>query len=64
MNIKKLREEKGVTQKELANYCGIKRNTITMIERGVNRPSVKLAQKIGAFFDVPWYKLYENEDEK
>lgn len=36
--IKALREKKGMTQKELAMKLGVSRPTVTLWERGVNRP--------------------------
>ena len=45
INVKKLRIEKGMTQEQLANVCGVQRTTITMIELGENKPSVELAKK-------------------
>ena len=44
--LKQLREEKGFTQEQLAELCGVKRNTISMIEIGVNKPSFDLAIKL------------------
>lgn len=55
MNIlKQLREEKGFSQRYLAEKCGVVRQTITMIEAGVNHPSVPLAKKLGKVLDVDW----------
>ena len=44
--LKDLREAKGLTQEQLAESCGVKRNTISMIEIGVNKPSFDLALKL------------------
>ena len=52
IDLKKLRTEKGVTQEELANECGVLRTTISMIETGENKPSVSLAQKLGQVLEV------------
>lgn len=46
MMLKDLREAKGLTQEQLAESCGVKRNTISMIEIGVNKPSFDLALKL------------------
>ena len=37
-------------EQELAAYCGVSRDTIIMIKRGVNQPSLPLALKICEFF--------------
>jgi len=40
-NMKKIREEKGVTQQEIANDCGLSKNYVSSLERGVNRCSAE-----------------------
>ena len=47
------RKEKGVTQEELAEAVGVSRQTVISIEKGNYVPSVLLALKIAAFFDIP-----------
>ena len=59
LNLKELRTEKGYTQEELANKCDALRNTISMIEIGINKPSVELAKKFGEIFDVDWKGFFE-----
>ena len=54
MNLKELRKQKNVSQQKVADACGVKRQTITMIETGKNRPSVNLAKRLAKFFDVEW----------
>ena len=44
--LKEKREKAGLTQEQLAEKCGVKRNTISMIEIGENNPSFDLALKI------------------
>ena len=50
--LKKLREEHRLSQEELAMKTGVQRATISMIERGVNKPSVHLAKKLADRFGV------------
>ena len=52
--LKDLRKEKGATQQQVADACNVTRSTITMIEIGKNRPSVKLAKRLATFFGVEW----------
>ena len=59
LNLKELRTEKGYTQEELASKCDILRTTISMIESGVNKPSVDLAKKFGEIFNVDWKGFFE-----
>ena len=61
INIKKLRTEKGMTQEQLANDCGVQRTTITMIELGENKPSVELAKKLGEVFGITWSDFFEDD---
>ncbi|UED72108.1 helix-turn-helix transcriptional regulator [Brevibacillus sp. HD3.3A] len=46
-----LRQEFGVTQKELATACGISRTTLSEIERG-HIPTGDVMLKIAAFFEL------------
>ncbi|AXV37572.1 MAG: helix-turn-helix transcriptional regulator [Methanobacteriaceae archaeon] len=45
-NIRKFREEMGLTQQELANIVDVTRQTIIALERGKYNPSLILAYKI------------------
>ena len=44
--IKKKREEKGLTQEQLATAVLVKREYITQIERGTKNPPLPLAKQI------------------
>lgn len=59
LNLKELRTEKGYTQEELASKCDVLRTTISMIESGVNKPSVELAKKLGEVLNVDWKGFFE-----
>jgi putative transcriptional regulator len=48
-----LRAEQGVTRRALADELGVHYQTIGYLERGENSPSLDLALRIAAFFDVP-----------
>lgn len=50
--IKVLRKEKGMTQKELGEMLGLKNNSISAIERGVNNFSSDMIFKLSAIFNV------------
>ena len=45
-NIKYLRQEIGITQKDLAEKVGVSRQTINALENGKYNPSLLLAYKI------------------
>ena len=61
IDLKKLRTEKGLTQEQLANESGVQRTTITMIELGENKPSIELAKKLGAIFEIAWSDFFEDD---
>lgn len=48
-----LRAEQGVTRRELADTLGVHYQTVGYLERGEYSPSLHLALRIAAFFDVP-----------
>lgn len=50
LNLKLLRIQNGVTQRELAYELGVKPSTVSMIENGTNLPSLELAYKIANYF--------------
>ena len=49
-NRKKLRSEKAISQKQLAEYLNVSRQTINAIETGKFDPSLTLSIKITRFF--------------
>jgi putative transcriptional regulator len=48
-----LRAERNIPRRELADALGIHYQTIGYLERGEYNPSLSLALKIAAYFDVP-----------
>lgn len=46
--IKELRAKQNLTQEELANKVGVRRETIVFLEQGKYNPSLKLAHDIAA----------------
>ena len=59
MDLKEIRKEKGFTQEQLANECGVQRTTITMIENENNLPSVETAKKLGEVLGIDWKVFFE-----
>ena len=45
---------RGLTQEQVAKLAGVDRTTITKIENGTAKPSVKTAQKIAQVLDFDW----------
>lgn len=49
--IKELRNEKNMTQQELADLVNVRRETIVRLERGQYNPTLSLAIDIARIFD-------------
>ena len=65
-NVKRFREERGLTQKELGERVGVSRQAINAIETGKFDPSIWLAYDLSQFFGVSIEKLFlfKKEDRK
>jgi transcriptional regulator with XRE-family HTH domain len=50
--IKKLREERKLSMRELGERVGVSHAHISKLESGINSPSVDLLQKLADFFDI------------
>jgi transcriptional regulator with XRE-family HTH domain len=44
--LRQLRKEAGLTQEQLALAAGIERNYVSLIERGINQPALKVIFKL------------------
>ena len=61
-NIRKLRFfHDEMTQQELAEKVGVTRQTILAMEKGKYSPSLELAFKIAAVFEVPLEEIFSYE---
>ena len=58
MRLKEARQNMNFTQEMLAQKVGVTRQTISMIETGVNLPSIKLAKKLGKVLKVKWVSFF------
>jgi putative transcriptional regulator len=56
--IKELRLKKDITQEQLAEVCGVSRQTIIAIEKGNYTPSLLLAMRIAAYFKIPVESIF------
>lgn len=67
-NIKKFREFRKITQKELADMLGKSKNVISNWECGANNPDLEIIEKMCGIFDVTpnmmfgWDECPEYED--
>lgn len=57
-NLKKIRTEKKLSQKDLADMVGVSRNTISSIETGQYSPTAKLALTIAIALDKKFEDIF------
>lgn len=57
--IRKLRQDKNITQEELAANLNVSRQTVIAIEKGNYVPSLLLAMQIAEFFNQPVEKIFK-----
>lgn len=58
-NIKRIRKEKGYTQKELAEKCEMYESQIRKYELGKANPKIETIDKIARAFNVPIFELLD-----
>lgn len=59
--LRQLRTERGVARRELADALGVHYQTVGYLERGEYSPSLELALRIAAFFEVPVELIFSLE---
>lgn len=59
-NLRELRTEKGLTQADLAGQLGVSRQAVIALETDKHSPSLDLAYKISAVFDLPVEAIFQN----
>lgn len=60
--LRELREEKGLTQKELGDILGYAQRTISGWESGLSEPNIDTLKKIAYFFNIDLNELLSFED--
>jgi transcriptional regulator with XRE-family HTH domain len=58
-NIKRLRQERRITQMELAESLAVTYQAVSKWERCVNSPDIELIPRIAELFDVSIDELFE-----
>lgn len=61
-NLKSIRESRGMTQQELADRIGMRRETILHLENNRYNPSLEMALKIALVFDLRVEELFQLKD--
>ena len=62
-NMRKLRDEKNITQAGLANAVDVSRQTILFMEKGKYNPSLRLAWRISQILGKPVEEVFSFDDE-
>lgn len=62
-HIKEIRLQRGITQVKMAEDLQITRQTINAIEKNKYNPSLELALKLIAYFDVPIEEVFYLEED-
>lgn len=61
--IRELRAKQGLSQLELAQLVGVRRETIVFLEKGKYNPSLRLAHDIAKYFRLPIEEVFLFDDE-
>jgi transcriptional regulator with XRE-family HTH domain len=63
-SIRRLRKQRGLSQEALAEACGLSRNYISDIERGVRNPGLLVMVALAKALKVPLPELVEDIEPK
>ncbi len=64
MRLKELRKERGLRQRDIADYLSITQMSYSYYERGLREPEIALLIKLAELFNVSVDYLIENENER
>lgn len=64
VNLKYLRQNKGLTQDKISKLIGISKSYYVMLESHTRTPSVKLAQKLSKILNFPWEDFFNSKEVK
>ena len=63
-DVRRLREDRALSQGDLARHLGVSRQTVNSIETGKYLPSLPLAFAIGRFFGRPVEEVFDDNDRR
>jgi len=61
-DVRKLREDRSLSQGDLAKHLGVSRQTVNAIETGRYLPSLPLAFAIGRYFEKPIEEVFHDDE--
>ena len=64
LTLKKLRENSGYTQQQIADVLNIDRSTYAYYETGKTTPDINTIIKLSKIFNVPYTEIFENEENR
>ena len=64
IDLKKTRENAGMTQEQLAEKVGVIRQTISNIECGVALPSIPTARAIAEVLEFDWVDFFNDKNQE
>lgn len=62
-NLKAIREQKGLSQRELGERLGVRQQTVAQYENAKDQPKMKTVRRLATALDIPIYKLVSNWQE-
>jgi transcriptional regulator with XRE-family HTH domain len=58
MVLRRLRKEAGMTQEQLAFEAGVERNFVSLIERGINQPTIRVIFRLANGLNLVPSKMF------
>ena len=63
-DLKKLRLARNWSQQLAAEYIGVSRSYLAMVEEGKRIPSIAAAKKIARILNFEWHIFFKDEDDR
>ena len=60
MNLKEIRLARGMTQKDVADYCGVSQSSLSLYESGICEPNLETLRKLATVLECTIDELVGN----